>query len=171
MSIRYTWLDTPIGRLLIAADGDGIRRIGFPQGRDGVEPQRDWAEDAAFLVQAREQLTAYFAGERIAFDLPLAPRTTPFQARVLRALCEVPYGATVSYGELARRVGSPRAARAVGMANGRNPIPIIIPCHRVIGSDGTLTGFGGGLDTKRWLLDHEQRLRRDAAALADSHTQ
>lgn len=157
MSMRYTWLDTPIGRLLVAGDGAGIRHIVFPQGKYMQQPQSGWVEDAASLAQARAQLAAYFAGERTAFDLPLAPHTTPFQSRVLQELRKVPYGTTVSYSELAQRVGNPKASRAVGMANGRNPVPIVIPCHRVVGSNGALTGFGGGLDTKRWLLDLERR--------------
>lgn len=155
--MRYTYLDSPVGPLLIAGDEAGIRRIGFPGGKHVLEPEPDWVEDAAALAGARAQLAAYFAGELTGFDLPLAPETTPFQGRVLAELRKVPYGATVSYGELAKRVGNPKASRAVGMANGRNPIPIVIPCHRVIGADGDLTGFGGGLDTKRRLLALERR--------------
>jgi methylated-DNA-[protein]-cysteine S-methyltransferase len=155
--IRYTHIDSPIGLLLIAGDDTGIRRIGFPGGKHVLRPDPAWAEDADAFADARAQLDAYFAGERSEFDLPLAPETTPFQGRVLSELRKVPYGTTVSYGELARRVGNPRASRAVGMANGRNPIPIVIPCHRVIGANGDLTGFGGGLDTKRRLLALEGR--------------
>ena len=107
------------------------------------------------LAQAREQLNEYFARSRTTFDLPLDPAGSPFERRVWEALRAIPYGSTVSYGELARRLGDPRATRAVGAANGKNPIPIIVPCHRVVGARGELTGFGGGLDRKRWLLEHE----------------
>lgn len=155
--MRYSWLETPIGRLLIAGDEAGIRHIAFPSGRQEMRPQPAWREDDVVLAPARAQLSEYFAGGLRDFDLPLAPRMTPFQRRVLEELRKVPYGMTVSYGELARRVGNPKASRAVGMANGRNPLPIIIPCHRVVGSNGALTGFGGGLDTKRWLLEWERQ--------------
>lgn len=109
------------------------------------------------LARAAAQLAAYFAGERRDFDLPLAPQGTPFQQRVWDALLAIPYGAVRSYGDVARAIGRPAASRAVGAANGRNPIAIIVPCHRVIGASGQLTGYGGGLPTKRWLLEHEQR--------------
>lgn len=160
--MRYTYLDSPIGALLVAGDEAGIRRIGFPGGKHVLKPDRTWVEDADAFADAGAQLDAYFAGELAEFDLPLAPQTTPFQGRVLAELRKVPYGTTVSYGELARRVGNPKASRAVGMANGRNPIPIVIPCHRVIGADGDLTGFGGGLDIKRRLLALESRFSRGA---------
>lgn len=150
--MRYTHIDSPIGRLLVAADDRGLHCIGFPEGRQARRPRPDWTEDPSAFGEVRRQLDAYFAGELTEFDLPLAPETTPFQGRVLNELRKVPYGSTVSYGELARRVGNPRASRAVGMANGRNPIPIVIPCHRVIGADGSLTGYGGGLSIKRRLL-------------------
>jgi methylated-DNA-[protein]-cysteine S-methyltransferase len=156
MNMCYIHMDSPIGPLLIAGDEVGIRHIGFPRGGRARRAEPEWREDSAGLVQACRQLEAYFAGELTDFDLPLAPVTTPFQGKVLKALCKVPYGSTVSYGELARRVGNPRASRAVGMANGRNPIPIIIPCHRVIGADGSLTGFGGGIAVKRHLLELER---------------
>jgi methylated-DNA-[protein]-cysteine S-methyltransferase len=107
------------------------------------------------LAAARAQLDAYFAGEITSFDLPLSPRGTPFQQRVWAALRDIPFGETTSYGELARRIGDPKAVRAVGAANGRNPLPLVVPCHRVIGADGSLVGFGGGMDRKRWLLQHE----------------
>lgn len=155
--MRYTYLDSPIGPLLIAGDGSGIRRIGFPGGKHVLKPDPAWIEDGDAFADAKAQLTAYFAGELTEFDLPLAPETTPFQGKVLAELRKVPYGTTVSYGELAKRVGNPKASRAVGMANGRNPIPIVIPCHRVIGANGDLTGFGGGLDTKRRLLALERQ--------------
>ena len=148
-------IDTPIGELtLIARDGalaglrfPGYDRAGGTISTEGTEP---------VLEAAAAQLREYFAGERTAFDLPLALDGTPFQQEVWRALADIPYGETVSYGEQAKRLGRPDAVRAVGAANGRNPIAIVLPCHRVIGADGSLTGFGGGLETKRRLLDLEQ---------------
>lgn len=158
--MRYRYLESPIGALLIAGDDAGIRRISFSAGKRTLAPEANWIEDPSSFVEAERQLEAYFEGELTEFDLLLAPETTTFQGRVLGELRKVPYGTTVSYGELARRVGNPRASRAVGMANGRNPIPIVIPCHRVIGANGDLTGFGGGLDTKRRLLALERRFTR-----------
>jgi methylated-DNA-[protein]-cysteine S-methyltransferase len=158
--IRFAYLDSPVGRLLLAGDVDGLTLISFPSGRRPREPSASWTRDDGVLVEAITQLRAYFAGERREFTLPLRPGGTPFQERVWGALCEVPFGATISYGELARRIGQPSAARAVGAANGANPLPIVVPCHRVIGADHTLTGFGGGLPTKRYLLAHEARLTR-----------
>lgn len=154
--MHYNYLDSPVGRLLIAGDDDGLQCIGFPGGRGARRPEPEWREDPSGFAEVRRQLEAYFAGELTDFELPLAPRTTPFQGRVLAELRKVPYGTTVSYGELARRVGNPKASRAVGLANGRNPIPIVIPCHRVIGANGNLTGYGGGLPVKRQLLALEQ---------------
>ena len=151
------WFDefkTPVGRLVVAADEPGIRRVLFEKNR--YEAERDtWRRDPAALREAREQILAYFAGERRAFDLPLDPIGTPFQLRVWNALRQIPFGATWSYRDVARRLGDPKAVRAVGAANGRNPLPIIVPCHRVIGSDGRMVGFGGGLPTKQFLLVHE----------------
>ena len=146
---RYTQISSPIGPLLLTGDGEAL--TGLYMGR-APEGRRD---DAAF-AQAREQLDAYFAGELVRFSLPLATRGTEFQRRVWQALCEIPYGETTSYGALAARIGRPGACRAVGLANGRNPISIVIPCHRVIGSSGGLTGYGGGIERKRWLLAHER---------------
>jgi methylated-DNA-[protein]-cysteine S-methyltransferase len=148
----YTFTDSPIGRLLLAADEAGLRRIEFPEGRHPQEPHADWREARAPFTEALRQLDAYFAGTLRRFELPLAPAGTPFQLAVWHALCDIPYGQTLSYGALALRLGKPGASRAVGLANGRNPLPIVVPCHRVIGSDGSLTGFGGGLPTKRHLL-------------------
>jgi methylated-DNA-[protein]-cysteine S-methyltransferase len=118
------------------------------------------------LVRTQAQLAEYFAGERRAFDLPLAPQGSGFQVEVWRALLRIPYGETCSYGDIARVVGRPAASRAVGAANGRNPIPIIVPCHRVIGSNGSLTGYGGGLPVKRWLLDHERGWKQPSLPVA-----
>ena len=157
----YCYLDTPIGELLLAGDADGLSVIGFPKGSMRREPEPDWIFNEGRLEDARRQLREYFAGERREFDLPLQLRGTEFQISVLEALREIPYGETVSYGEIARRIGRPRAVRAVGAANGRNPLPIVVPCHRVIGSTGDLTGFGGGLDTKEALLRHEAEHTRD----------
>jgi methylated-DNA-[protein]-cysteine S-methyltransferase len=155
----FDTMPSPVGALLLAADADGLTGVYFEPHRWG--PSADdvarWRRGDAggAIAAARAQLAAYFARELTAFDLPLAPRGTPFQERVWRALREIPYGATLSYGELARRLGDPRATRAVGAANGRNPLSIVVPCHRVVGADGALTGFGGGIDRKRWLLTHE----------------
>ena len=155
MSIRYSIYDGPEGPLLLALDDDGnLVRLHFAHGRDHVEA--DWVRDDAALDPWRAQLDEYFAGTRTAFDLPLRLHGTEFQVEVWEQLRRIPYGETISYGELAKRVDRPEAARAVGSANGQNPIAIVVPCHRVIGADGSLTGFGGGLDWKRWLLQREQ---------------
>ena len=130
-----------------------------PEQIGAAEPDTTDEATLAMLDGAAAQLTEYFAGNRTAFDLPLDLVGTQFQTEAWHALAGVPYGTTVSYGEQARRLGRPAAVRAVGAANGRNPVPIVLPCHRIIGADGSLTGFGGGLDTKRWLLDHEQQPR------------
>jgi methylated-DNA-[protein]-cysteine S-methyltransferase len=156
----YTQIDSPLGPLLLAADAAGLRFIEFVNGRRTARPDSAWREDPTALHEPIRQLSAYFAGELETFDLPLAPEGTPFQLRVWRLLCEIPYGETISYGELARRMGNPNASRAVGLANGANPIPIVIPCHRVIGSNGKLTGYGGGLPIKEKLLALERRQLR-----------
>jgi methylated-DNA-[protein]-cysteine S-methyltransferase len=151
----YTTMDSPVGRLRLVADEAGLRRLEFQ--KDGfAEAPEGWREDARTLREASSQLSAYFAGKLTVFDLPLAPEGTPFQLQVWERLLEIPYGETVSYGTLAQRVGNPAASRAVGLANGRNPIAIVIPCHRVIGSNGTLTGYGGGLPNKQKLLALER---------------
>ena len=148
----YCYFDTPIGELLLAGEQDALTMIGFPKGSMRRDPEPDWIFNEQPFEEVRQQLTEYFAGERKDFDLPLALHGTEFQVSVLEALQEIPYGETTSYGVIAKRIGRPKAVRAVGAANGRNPIPIIVPCHRVIGSSGDLTGFGGGLDTKEALL-------------------
>jgi methylated-DNA-[protein]-cysteine S-methyltransferase len=153
----YDHLDTPVGKLLLAAEDGALRHIGFELGRHPVWIGDDWRRDPPAFASARAQLLAYFAGELTGFDLPLAPRGSPFQLGVWAELRRIPYGTTISYGELAARIGEPSAARAVGAANGQNPLPIVVPCHRVIGADGSLTGFGGGLATKKFLLEHEQK--------------
>ena len=151
--MRYSTLTTPIGELLLTADDDGaLTGVNLPNRHpDPV----GWERDDELLADARRQLTEYFAGERTTFDLPLRPAGAPFQLRVWEALLRIPYGETVSYGEIAREIGHPTASRAVGAANGRNPIAIVVPCHRVIGANGSLTGYGGGLECKRALLDLE----------------
>lgn len=148
----YCYFDTPIGELLLAGEQDELALIGFPEGSMRRNPESDWIYNEAPLATVRQQLSEYFAGERKSFDVPLALEGTEFQVSVLEALLDIPYGETTSYGAIAKQIGRPKAVRAVGAANGRNPIPIIVPCHRVIGSSGDLTGFGGGLDTKAALL-------------------
>ena len=148
----YCYLDTPIGELLLAGDDDALCLVSFPAGSMRRDPDPDWIYNEKPFALARQQLTEYFAGERREFDLPLKLSGTEFQMSVLHALQHIPYGETTSYAEIAERIGRPKAVRAVGAANGRNPLPIIVPCHRVIGSHGELTGFGGGLDTKEALL-------------------
>jgi methylated-DNA-[protein]-cysteine S-methyltransferase len=155
--MNYCYLDSPIGTLLVAGDEAGVRRIEFPKNGKPGRPQPDWQESSKGPVsEAVRQLREYFTGRRTEFDLPLAPEGTPFQLGVWRHLRDIPYGETISYGELARRVGNPKASRAVGAANGANPLPIVVPCHRVIGANGKLTGFGGGLPTKEALLALER---------------
>lgn len=155
MPARLT-IASPVGPLLLVADGRALLEIRFGGGRsDDVSSERE----TALLRETHTQLDAYFAGSLREFDLPLAPRGTQFQLRVWRALLEIPYGETWSYADVARRLDSPTATRAVGAANGRNPLPIVVPCHRVIGADGSLTGYGGGLEIKRSLLRLEGTLR------------
>jgi methylated-DNA-[protein]-cysteine S-methyltransferase len=156
-TIYYDYLQSPVGRLLLAVDGQGLRHIQFESPRYPLAIGADWEPGAGALHEVRAQLKAYFAGKLMQFDLPLAPQGTDFQQRVWLALLRIPYGATTTYGDIARSLGDLQATRAVGAANGRNPLPIVVPCHRVIGADGSLTGFGGGLPVKRQLLDHEQR--------------
>lgn len=160
--MNYRFLDSPVGRLLLARDDAGLRLIHFVRsaGADlNVGPcdvQPEWRLDDAAFDDVTAQLAEYFAGTRTQFDLPLAPEGTPFQQRVWKALLDIPYGETISYGELAERIGKRSASRAVGLANGSNPLPIVIPCHRVIGSNGKLTGYGGGLPIKQQLLALER---------------
>lgn len=156
-AMSYTRMKSPVGPLLLAGDEGGLRLVHFATGRRPMSPRREWIEDRAPFKEAIRQLGAYFAGQLQDFDLPLVLDGTEFQLLVWNNLRKIPYGETVSYGQLARRIGSPEAARAVGLANGSNPIPIIIPCHRVIGSNGDLTGFGGGLPVKKKLLALESR--------------
>lgn len=161
MSAEAIWYDdmpSPVGPLRLLADAHGLRQIRFEHERHPKPMPGDVVHSPDGVAFARLQLIEYFAGERQAFELPLHPLGTSFQLEVWQELARIPYGATISYGELAHRIDKPLAVRAVGAANGRNPLPIVLPCHRVIGSDGSLTGFGGGLPVKRWLLKLEQAL-------------
>jgi len=152
----YDYCETGlIGTLTLAGDEAGLRRIDFPTTRWPLRVDPIWKRDRAFFKAAREQLTAYFHAELQYFDLPLAPSGTPFQQKVWAALRTIPYGTLVSYKWIAEKIGNPKAVRAVGGANGHNPLPVVIPCHRVIGSNGTLTGFGGGLQIKECLIKLE----------------
>ena len=156
MTTYATTVHSPVGPLLLTSDGRALTRLLF-DGDRALDPS--WSTEAcALLDRAAAQLGEYFAGERTDFDLPLDPAGTPFQLAVWQALRDIPYARTWSYGQLAARVGNPNASRAVGLANGRNPISIGVPCHRVIGTNGSLTGYGGGLDRKRLLLDLERRV-------------
>ena len=159
-AVSYTHIETPVGPLLLVADDAGLRQILFASGRHPARPHPAWKEDRGPFQETIRQLRAYFAGELEEFDLPLAPVGTSFQLQVWKRLCDIKYGQTISYGELARRIGNPKASRAVGLANGSNPIAIVIPCHRVIGSNGKLTGYGGGLPIKEKLLALERRQLR-----------
>jgi methylated-DNA-[protein]-cysteine S-methyltransferase len=157
--LLYTFTETPVGRLVLVGDWGGLRRVEFcsATGRVRLDPQ--WEEDPAPFVHAIRQISEYFAGARKTFNLTLVPAGTPFQQAVWRELLSIPYGTTISYRDLARAIGRPSAIRAVGAANGRNPLAIVIPCHRVIGSNGHLTGYGGGLYIKQTLLALERNNR------------
>ena len=156
MTTLHLSMPSPVGPLLIAAEDEGLQLIEFHSPRHAMSRASEWRPgETDVLREVRAQLDDYFQGKRREFDLPLAPRGTDFQRAVWRCLRDIPYGETISYAELARRIGKPSAMRAVGAANGRNPLPIVVPCHRVIGADGSLTGFGGGLPTKRFLLELE----------------
>ena len=157
MTIKYTMIESPLGGLLAARDDEGITELLLPHGKKPARPAAEWVRDDAAFDDIRGQLDEYFAGRRTSFDLPLHMIGSAFQKRVWTGLLDIPCGATTSYGALANAIGAPGAARAVGLANGQNPIPIIVPCHRVIGANGSLTGYGGGLLAKQWLLTHEQR--------------
>lgn len=156
--MKFQIVASPLGNIVVAGDREGLRQVDFQLGRHGsLTIPEDWKEDEGFplLRRAAGQLKAYFAGRRRAFSLPLAPVGTPFQRRVWAELRKIPWGETISYSTLAKRAGRARAVRAAGAANGKNPISILIPCHRVLGKDGSLTGYGGGLERKRALLELE----------------
>jgi methylated-DNA-[protein]-cysteine S-methyltransferase len=158
--ICYSWFESPVGDLLLAGSSDGLKLVSFGAGKRARRVDPEWKLDGSSFVEVMDQLQSYFAGERKKFEIPLVLEGTDFQKSVWSALQKIPYGETVSYKELAGKVGNPKAVRAVGAANGANPIPIIIPCHRVVGNDGSLTGFGGGLPLKKRLLELEsQQLR------------
>ena len=156
-----TTIDSPIGPITLVADDDALVEVHLPDEKlSKTTAAADVAPgDHAVLKQAATELDEYFSGARDTFTVALTPRGTEFQLAAWQALTTIPYGEVVSYGEQARRLGDAKKSRAVGAANGRNPIPIIVPCHRVVGANGHLTGFGGGLESKAWLLDHEQRIR------------
>jgi methylated-DNA-[protein]-cysteine S-methyltransferase len=153
--MRYTFIASPLGDLLTVRDDTGITGLYLPTGKRPKAPAGWWTRDDAAFGDARTQLGEYFAGTRREFQLSLHPSGTAFQQRVWLALRDIPYGETTSYGKTATAIGVPDAARAVGLANGQNPISIVVPCHRVVGADGSLTGYGGGLPAKQWLLSHE----------------
>ena len=159
-AINYAYLETSIGTLLLTSGHAGLQSVLFSKNGRPMAPDPAWHENASPLQEPIRQLRAFFSGELETFDLALAPQGTAFQQKVWRELCQIPYGETISYGDLAKRIGNPNASRAVGLANGSNPIPIIIPCHRVIGSNGKLTGYGGGLPIKEKLLALERRQLR-----------
>jgi len=159
---RYARFDSPLGPVVMVAEDDGLTHVDFVGAKYERPVAPDWIEDpqAPALAACRRQLAEYFAGERTQFDLPLAPRGSTFQRRVWQEIARVPYGETITYAELARRSGAPGQARAAGAATGRNPIGVVVPCHRIVGSDGSLTGYAGGLERKRGLLELEGAIQR-----------
>ena len=162
MTVCYTYVESPLDALLLTSDGTSLTGLYLNEHRYGPPIGADWvrADDALPFADARAQLADYFAGRRATFDLPLSPATgTDFQRLVWEQLRKIPFGETISYGELARRVGNPAASRAVGLANGRNPLSIIVPCHRVVGANGKLTGYAGGVEKKERLLAHEAGIK------------
>ena len=163
-TLTYTTTDSPIGELLLVGDGESLHRLSMQDGRRPMRIDHDWERRDDAFGEVRRQLEEYFAGNRRTFDVPVSLHGNEFELCVWRALREIGYGETASYGEIATRIGAPSAARAVGLANGRNPIAVIVPCHRVIGADGSLTGYGGGLERKRLLLDLEAGVLPLAAA-------
>ena len=165
-NLLYTTISSSIGELLLAGDPTGLRHIYFESG--DFTPPPNWQAVAALPYPVAEQLDSYFAGHLRSFDLPLHPQGTAFQRKVWAALLEIPYGETISYLELARRIGNPSSVRAVGLANGKNPLPIVVPCHRVIGSNGSLVGYASGLPIKRALLNLEGALASPMLATGSS---
>lgn len=156
--IYYRWLDSPLGALLLTSNGRSLTGLYLKGQKFFPEQTQDWHESEQIdpFVQTQEQIAEYFAHQRQRFDLPIETQGTAFQKQVWQLLLQIPFGETISYGALAKKIGKPVASRAVGSANGRNPISIIVPCHRVIASNGKLTGYAGGLNRKQWLLQHEQ---------------
>lgn len=159
----HTSVPSPVGDLLLTGDGEALTGLFLSGSRSSAAPDPGWRHDRGPFRAAIAQLDAYFSGGCRAFDVPLAPRGTPFQLRVWQALLDIAYGQTATYGAIALRIGCPGGARAVGLANGKNPISIIVPCHRVIGGDASLVGYGGGIERKRWLLAHEAAVSARAA--------
>jgi len=167
----YSYIDSPLGRMFVQGDGQFVTGLFMPQHKGWREPDASWKQSDASFTVLREQLAEYFTGARRTFDVPLKLTGAPFQQRVWHALMQIPFGTTITYSQLAQRVGKPTAARAVGHANSRNPISIIVPCHRVIGADGKLTGYAGGLDKKQWLLAWERGVTAsEAVYLFDAST-
>ena len=152
----YSTIDSPLGRLFVQGDGQFVTGLYMPQHKGWPGLDASWQQADTPFAMVREQLAAYFAGQRCEFDVPLKLAGTPFQQRVWKELVHIPFGQTIAYAELARRIGQPTASRAVGNANGRNPISILVPCHRVIGASGKLTGYAGGVEKKEWLLAWER---------------
>jgi methylated-DNA-[protein]-cysteine S-methyltransferase len=159
---RYDYYDSPCGRMLLVADGEALCGAYFVGQKHMHEMEADWVRDSrsAVIVRTKRELDEYFRGKRTTFEVPLAAEGTPFQRAVWKAIADVGFGETISYAELARRAGRPGGARAAGAATGRNPIGIIVPCHRIVGADGSLTGYAGGMDKKRTLLELEARVGR-----------
>ncbi len=164
----YATVPSPVGDLLLTASAAGLTGVYLPG--EGRRPEPGWELDPGRFATCARQLAEYFAGDRVTFSVPLAPPGTPFQQQVWGELVKIEYGTTISYTELARRVGRPRAIRAVGGANGRNPVCIIVPCHRVVGASGALTGYSAGVDAKRWLLDFERAHARPDGVAAPRAT-
>ncbi|GJL83835.1 MAG: methylated-DNA--protein-cysteine methyltransferase [marine bacterium B5-7] len=153
--LYFTYFVSPVGALLLAGDESALHYLSFPSGHKAFGPRSEWHRADAPFVEVKRQLDAYFSGDLRNFDLRLHLSGTAFQTSVWQRLAEIPFGETRSYGQIAKELSSPKASRAVGAANGNNPIPVILPCHRVIGANGSLTGFGGGVPTKAFLLRHE----------------
>jgi methylated-DNA-[protein]-cysteine S-methyltransferase len=163
--MKYSYVESPLGDLMVIHDGHGLIGLRLPTEKRPIQIGPEWERDDAPFGELHNQLDEYFAGERREFELDLRAKGNAFQKAVWQELRQIPYGMTASYGEVASEIGKPGAARAVGIANAQNPIAIITPCHRVIGADGSLTGYGGGLEAKRWLLDHEGQYSNSAAQL------
>ncbi len=164
--LYYRWIPSPIGQLFATSDGKRITAIGFSSDPPACDPEPSWQEDHLVFQALNDQLESYFSGQLRVFTLPLAPAGTPFQMKVWQCLRQIPYGQTLSYGQVADRIGKPRASRAVGAACGQNPLSIVVPCHRVVGHTGKLVGFGGGLETKQKLLTLEQHQQVPAVSLS-----
>jgi methylated-DNA-[protein]-cysteine S-methyltransferase len=164
----YSYIDCPLGRMFVRGDGQFVTGLFMPHHKGWRGPDASWQQSDASFTAVREQLAEYFAGERQHFDVPLKLAGTPFQRQVWQELVRIPFGTAITYAQLAQRVGKPTASRAVGHANSRNPVSIIVPCHRVIGADGKLTGYAGGVDKKQWLLAWERRATVISVFASDS---